>query len=70
MVWDSGVGTFEQPRAKPVGGDFNGDGLTDIGAFYDYPGARTGLFTWTARAGGGFNAPTMVWDSGPGTWEQ
>ncbi|WP_214105773.1 FG-GAP repeat domain-containing protein [Acrocarpospora catenulata] len=70
MLWDSGPGTWEHSRTKPVSGDFNGDGLTDIGAFYDYPGARTALFTWTAKTGGGFNAPTMVWDSGPGAWEQ
>jgi hypothetical protein len=43
--------------------------MTDISTFYDYPGSRTGLWTWTAKAGG-FNAPTMTWDSGAGNWEQ
>ncbi|GAA3627429.1 hypothetical protein GCM10022419_135930 [Nonomuraea rosea] len=69
MTWDSGAGNFEQPRVKAVTGDFNGDGLTDISTFYDYPGARTGLWTWTAKTGG-FNTPTMTWDSGAGNWEQ
>ncbi|MCA2220765.1 CHAP domain-containing protein [Nonomuraea aurantiaca] len=69
-AWDSGAGNFEQPRAKAVAGDFNGDGLTDVGTFYDYPGARTALWIWTAKAGGGFNAPTNTWDSGAGNFEQ
>jgi hypothetical protein len=69
-TWDSGAGNFEQPRAKPVAGDFNGDGLGDVGTFYDYPGARTALWVWTAKAGGGFNAPTNTWDSGAGNFEQ
>ncbi|MFG1679219.1 FG-GAP-like repeat-containing protein [Nonomuraea sp. NPDC049269] len=70
MSWDSGAGNFEQPRAKAIAGDFNGDGLADVGTFYDYPGARTGLWTWTAKTGGGFNPPTMSWDSGAGNFEQ
>ncbi|UBU08522.1 CHAP domain-containing protein [Nonomuraea gerenzanensis] len=69
LVWDSGAGNWEQPRTKPVTGDFNGDRLTDLGAFYDYPGGRTALWTWTARSGG-VNSPAMVWDSGPNNWDQ
>ncbi|WP_170322916.1 FG-GAP repeat domain-containing protein, partial [Acrocarpospora macrocephala] len=69
-VWDSGAGGWDQTRSKPVSGDFNGDGRTDVGVFYDYPGLRTVLFTWTAKAGGGFNAPVNVWDSGAGGWDQ
>ncbi|WP_433512172.1 FG-GAP repeat domain-containing protein [Nonomuraea sp. CA-143628] len=70
MSWDSGAGNFEQPRVKAVTGDFNGDNMTDISTFYDYSGGRTGLWTWTAKAGGGFNAPAMTWDSGAGNWDQ
>ncbi|WP_283137938.1 hypothetical protein, partial [Rhizohabitans arisaemae] len=56
------------PASPPSDGaglpaDFNGDGLGDVAAFYDYPGARTVLFVWTAKAGGGFNWPVNVWDS-------
>ncbi|WP_283135724.1 hypothetical protein, partial [Rhizohabitans arisaemae] len=69
MLWDSGVGVWEQTRTKPVSGDFNGDGLTDIGGFYNYDGGRTALFTWTAKTGG-FNWPANVWDSGTGVWDQ
>ncbi|MEW9553359.1 FG-GAP repeat domain-containing protein [Nonomuraea sp. NPDC050783] len=69
LLWDSGAGNFEQPRMKPVAGDFNGDGLADVGAFYDYSGGRTGLWVWTAKAGG-FNTPSLLWDSGAGNFEQ
>ncbi|MEW9553360.1 FG-GAP repeat domain-containing protein, partial [Nonomuraea sp. NPDC050783] len=69
LLWDSGAGNFEQPRMKPVAGDFNGDGLADLGGFYDYSGGRTGLWVWTAKAGG-FNAPSLLWDSGAGNFEQ
>ncbi|OLF13499.1 FG-GAP repeat domain-containing protein, partial [Actinophytocola xanthii] len=51
-------------------GDFNGDGFHDVAGLYDYGNARTGLWTWTAKTTGGFTAPTMVWDSGPGAWDQ
>jgi hypothetical protein len=68
--WDSGTGGWEQVRSKPIAGDFNGDGLSDVGVFYDYPGGRTVLFTWTATGGGTFSGPINGWDSGTGGWEQ
>ncbi|RCG27879.1 VCBS repeat-containing protein [Sphaerisporangium album] len=69
-VWDSGAGGWDQTRSKPVNGDFNGDGMTDVGVFYNYPDLRTVLFVWTAKATGGFTGPANVWDSGPGGWDQ
>ncbi|WP_181871402.1 hypothetical protein [Sphaerisporangium album] len=69
-AWDSGAGGWDQTRSKPVSGDFNGDGMTDVGVFYDYPGLRTVLFTWTAKTGGGFTGPVNAWDSGAGGWDQ
>jgi hypothetical protein len=45
--------------------DVNGDGRDDIVTFYDYGGARTKLWVFTAKASGGFT-PTMQWDSEPG----
>ncbi|UBU08523.1 FG-GAP repeat domain-containing protein [Nonomuraea gerenzanensis] len=70
LLWDSGAGNWDQPRTKPVAGDFNGDGLTDVGGFYDYPGSRTALWVWSAKTGGGFNSPALLWDSGTGNWDQ
>ncbi|NJC68793.1 VCBS repeat-containing protein [Planosporangium thailandense] len=45
-------------------GDFNGDGKSDLGLFYDYGAGHVALFTLTANAGGGggFAAPTSRWD--------
>jgi hypothetical protein len=50
---------------KLTSGDYNGDGRTDLGGFYDYANNSIGLFTWTARADGGFNTPTRTWYAPP-----
>lgn len=69
-VWDSGTGVWEAVRSKPVSGDFNGDGYGDVGLFYDYPGARTVLFSLLAVPPAAFAWPDVGWDSGEGVWEQ
>ncbi|MEV4315855.1 trypsin-like serine protease [Actinocrispum sp. NPDC049592] len=68
MVWESGNGNWENDRAKFVSADFNGDGLTDIGAFYDYSNARTALWVFQSKGDGTFTL-SMKWDSGNGNWE-
>jgi hypothetical protein len=65
--WLSGPGNWENDRARFVAGDFNGDGKADIAAFYDYSGARTGLWQFTSN-GTGFTLD-LKWDSGPGNWD-
>jgi hypothetical protein len=67
--WDSGAGGWEQSRSKLIAGDFNKDGKTDVGIFYDYPGGRTVLFSFLST-GSKFAWPVNVWDSGAGGWEQ
>jgi hypothetical protein len=67
MRWDSGAGNWEAWRSKFVTGDFNGDGRTDIGAFYAYPNGLTRLFVWTANQNG--FTQSIKWDSGIGNWE-
>ncbi|MET9825526.1 trypsin-like serine protease [Streptomyces sp. NPDC006349] len=77
-VWDSAVsGSWTWGNSKPVTGDFDGDGRSDVGMLYDYgtradgSGNRTGLWTLTST-GSGFTRPVKVWDSGDGagswTW--
>ncbi|NJC70227.1 trypsin-like serine protease [Planosporangium thailandense] len=67
IAWDSGTGNWEMTRTKPVAGDFNGDGKTDIAAYYDYGNGRTAL--WLFQGVGTPSVTTkMVWDSGPGNW--
>ncbi|MFV2022882.1 FG-GAP-like repeat-containing protein, partial [Micromonospora sp. LOL_023] len=69
VAWYSGgPGTWDLTRTRLVGGDFNGDGRDDIGAFYDYGNNETRLWAFTANNSGSFNNPTMQYNSGPGNW--
>ncbi|MEW2758223.1 VCBS repeat-containing protein, partial [Streptomyces sp. NPDC048399] len=70
--WDSGTDSWDWNLSKTVSGDFNGDGLADVGVLYKYPNTsdgrgHTALWTFTST-GTGFNAPVKVWDSGTGSW--
>ncbi|MFI1796448.1 FG-GAP-like repeat-containing protein [Streptomyces sp. NPDC020379] len=66
QAWDSGSERWSWSAAKPVAGDFDGDGRTDIAVLYDYgrtgSGNRTGLWTFTST-GTGFGTPRLAWDS-------
>ncbi|WP_328607642.1 VCBS repeat-containing protein [Amycolatopsis sp. NBC_00345] len=68
---DQGVkwngGNFNATKAKFVTGDFDGDGLTDIGAAYDNGNSDTSFLVWHTTAAG-FDAPARRWDSGAGGW--
>ncbi|MGQ4381816.1 FG-GAP repeat domain-containing protein, partial [Streptomyces sp. SAS_267] len=70
--WDSGTDSWDWNLSKTVSGDFNGDGLADVGVLYKYPNTtdgrgHTALWTFTST-GTGFKAPVKVWDSGTGSW--
>jgi hypothetical protein len=52
---------WEASRARWVTGDFNGDGRTDFGAFYDYLDGGSNLFLWYANAAGGFDSQGIKW---------
>ncbi|BEL05464.1 FG-GAP-like repeat-containing protein [Actinoplanes sichuanensis] len=67
LVWDSGVGSWDWNRIRAVGGDFNGDGRAEIGAFYNYDGAQTRLFVFDDIASG--VVVRQTWDSGAGAWD-
>lgn len=62
------------PQQPPIGqpgtlqGDFNGDGYTDLAAFYNYGNNNTSLFVWLGNGSGGFSAPVQWWNSGAGNW--
>jgi hypothetical protein len=67
VAWDSGAGNWDAGRSTFVAGDYDADGRTDLGGFYNYGGGHTRLFTFTGIAG---NASVrQVWDSGAGNWD-
>jgi hypothetical protein len=65
--YDSGPGSWNWSASKPVAGDFNGDGKSDIGVLYDYGSARTGIQVLQST-GSSFQAPRTWYDSGAGNW--
>ncbi|MFE2560345.1 trypsin-like serine protease [Streptomyces sp. NPDC059352] len=72
LKWDSGTASWNWDLIKPVAGDFNDDGKTDIAALYNLGaqaggGFRTRLWTFTSN-GTGFDAPVLKWDSGTASW--
>ncbi|MFI1014868.1 FG-GAP-like repeat-containing protein [Streptomyces sp. NPDC020965] len=55
--WETPAGNWTFSRVSVQAGDFNGDGRDDLAAWYDYADGSDKLFTFTAQADGGFNAP-------------
>ncbi|SDK76278.1 Repeat domain-containing protein [Lentzea albidocapillata subsp. violacea] len=54
-------------QARYVSGDWNGDGRSDIGAFYNYPGGQTKLLVFYVTATS-FDGWSEKWDGLPGNW--
>ncbi|MFD7878572.1 FG-GAP repeat domain-containing protein, partial [Streptomyces sp. NPDC059766] len=70
--WDSDTGSWTWDSSMLVAGDFNGDGRSDVGAFYKYPNTSDGrghsaLWTFTST-GTGISGPVKKWDSDTGSW--
>ncbi len=53
-VWTSARGSFDAGRAKWAAGDVNGDGLTDVIAFYGYADGSVAMWTFVTQKDGGF----------------
>ncbi|WP_406290037.1 FG-GAP-like repeat-containing protein [Embleya sp. NBC_00896] len=66
--WRVPAGNWDWTRAKLTSGDYNGDGRADAAAMYDYGGGESALFTFIARADGGFAQDVRSWKSANGTW--
>ncbi|MET9675838.1 glycoside hydrolase domain-containing protein [Streptomyces sp. NPDC006482] len=60
--------TWREDAASRVNADFNGDGRDDVAALYGYGDGSVALFTFLARADGGFDAPLKSWTRPPGNW--
>jgi len=68
-VWSSGKGNWDNNASKLASGDFNGDGRDDLAVLYRYGGSRSRLWVFINNGTGGFKAPKVWWDSGPGNWD-
>ncbi len=66
-VWTSNRGSFDAGRAKWTAGDFNGDGLADVAAFYGYADGSVAMWTFVTQRGGGF-APAKSAVMPPKSW--
>lgn len=66
--WYSGAGTWDAKRTKLVAGDFNGFGVCDIGALYDYDNASSRLFVFLSTKTS-FLSPTAWLTWGPGGFD-
>jgi hypothetical protein len=67
-LWASGAGNWEWARTKLASGDYDGDGVSDIAALYQYDGAFTRLWLFKG-ATSGIEPPREVWASGAGNWD-
>jgi hypothetical protein len=74
MIWSSvGRGEFNWARAKWIAGDFNGDGYSDVLAFYDLGTASdgsdiTGAYEWLGDSHGGLTYRGLVWKAMRFSW--
>lgn len=66
-AWLSNTGGWSWGRTKAVAGDFNGDGLDDVAAFYNYDSQQTRIWIF-AGTPNGLRAPVSTWDSAVGNW--
>ncbi|GAA1613449.1 hypothetical protein GCM10009789_79610 [Kribbella sancticallisti] len=66
--WDSGEGGgFNLYRTRPVQGDWNKDGRTDLALFREGAGRQVWLYKLDSE-GNRYDAPPAVWTSGPNGW--
>lgn len=54
-------------NTKIVGGDYDGDGIGDVAAMYDYGGGNTAIFMFKGNTAGSLSA-VKYWESGPGNF--
>ncbi|MFE6977897.1 FG-GAP-like repeat-containing protein [Streptomyces sp. NPDC057682] len=66
--WTTPKGNFWAEHMKRVTGDFNGDGIGDVAAFYGYDGGKVSLFTWLGKGNGTFADYLTSWSVEPGNW--
>jgi len=71
MWWDSGPNNWDWEGSMLTSGDYDDDGVDDVGVLYGYTSTRqTRAFVFTSNGATAFNPPTAWWDSGPNNWDQ
>ncbi|WP_344157284.1 RICIN domain-containing protein [Kribbella yunnanensis] len=69
MAWDTGEGTgFSLAKVKPVQGDFDGDGRTDMAVFRSGAGGRMWLYKLPSD-GNEYQNPPAVWTTETAGWQ-
>ncbi|MEU8706302.1 FG-GAP-like repeat-containing protein [Streptomyces sp. NPDC048565] len=66
--WEAAAGNYWAEHMKRVTGDFNGDGVGDVAAFYGYDDGRVSLLTWLGKGDGTFAGHFASWTVTPGNW--
>ncbi|MFD7263734.1 trypsin-like serine protease [Streptomyces sp. NPDC059874] len=59
---------WEASLMKRASGDYNGDGITDVGVLYGYTDGSVKLWTFLGRKDGSFAAPISSWSVPAGNW--
>ncbi|WP_411101036.1 FG-GAP-like repeat-containing protein [Streptomyces sp. x-45] len=67
-AWKTDAGNYWADHMKRVTGDFNGDGIGDVAAFYGYDTGQVSLRTWLGNEDGQFSDPITSWSTKPGNW--
>ncbi len=67
--WSSGPGNWDWDGSKLTSGDYDNDGVSDLGVLYGYQATRETRAWVFISNGTAFNSPTVWWSSGPGNWD-
>ena len=67
--WTSEPGTWDYSGTKLTSGDYNGDGLTDVGIFYGFRQERAVATYVFPSDGTKFTGSKIWWIVGPGNWD-
>ncbi|MEW5655267.1 FG-GAP-like repeat-containing protein [Streptomyces cinereoruber] len=71
VMWESPAGNWGRENMRIVPGDYNGDGLDDIGAMYLYWDGNETLFTWFNQPNGKLTSAQAGWiNPSPAGWDR